>query len=202
MHSRIRLQWTVTIFLALALLACVERPQEQPATPSASAVDTVTSLDSSVSDPLVAFLQNYLRLPGEADEKDLRYFDALVDLDGDGKDEAIIYLVSREWCGSGGCTMLILTTEASSYKLVTKVTITHEPIRVLSRSSHGWRSISVWVQGGGIQPGYEAELEFDGNTYPSNPSVLPARRLDEEVPGEIVIPYRPVSDAKQLYTAP
>jgi hypothetical protein len=45
----------------------------------------------------------------------------------------------------------------------------------------------VWVQGGGIQPGYEAELRFDGNAYPSNPSVIPARPLVNRPHGQIVI---------------
>ena len=45
----------------------------------------------------------------------------------------------------------------------------------------------VGVGGGGIQLGYEAMLPFDGKTYPSNPTVPPARHLSEKVPGEIVI---------------
>jgi hypothetical protein len=31
----------------------------------------------------------------------------------------------------------------------------------------------VWVQGGGIQPGYTTELQFDGMTYAGNPSIAP-----------------------------
>ena len=42
-------------------------------------------------------------------------------------------------------------------------------------------------QGGGIQPGYEAELRFDGKTYPANPSVPPARPLKGKPEGEMLI---------------
>src|SRR5436190_1567725 len=107
---------------------------------------------------------------------------------GTKKNEAIVYLMGGEWCGSGGCTMLILASEASSFRVVTKITITRPPIRVLSSTSHGWHSIGVWVAGGRIEPAFEAELSFDGKSYPGNPSVPPARRLAAQVAGNVVIP--------------
>jgi hypothetical protein len=48
--------------------------------------------------------------------------------------------------------------------------------------------IGVWVQGGGIQPGYEAVLRFNAHEYPKNPSVPPARRPRGYVKADIVIP--------------
>ena len=82
---------------------------------------------------------------------------------------------------------LVLVRNDLSYKVLTKVSITRPPIRVLAKSSNGWRSLGVWVQGGGIQPGYEAELEFDGKTYPSNPSTPPAHKLTRQVAGQVVV---------------
>jgi hypothetical protein len=67
------------------------------------------------------------------------------------------------------------------------MTITNPPIRVLDQKLNGWHSLGVWVQGGGIQPGYEAELRFNGKSYPKNPSVPPARRADKNLAGEVVI---------------
>jgi hypothetical protein len=131
--------------------------------------------------------------------KTTRYVAAFRDLNGDGTPEAIVHLVGNEWCGSGGCNTLILTREGDSWRVVTKVTITYPPIRVLAKTSHGWHSIGVWVQGGGIQPGYEAELDFDGKTYPRNPSVPPARRLEGKPEGETVV--LSVRDAVPLYGA-
>jgi len=57
---------------------------------------------------------------------------------------------------------------------------------MLNTKSNGWHDISVVVAGGGIA-GYEAILPFDGKTYPSNPSVPPARRSIEKIQGETVI---------------
>lgn len=143
---------------------------------------------SSAERSLQTFLQSYLRTPNLDDHKTARYLAAFVNLDGDGQKEAIIYLVGRTWCGSGGCPTIVLVRNGAGWKLGQYITITRPPIRVLSSTSHGWHNISVWVQGGGIQPGYEAELSFDGKSYSGNPSVPPARRLRGKVPGEIVIP--------------
>lgn len=130
---------------------------------------------------LRAFLQTF-----DGDLKD-RFIASLADLDGDGTPEAIVYLTSSDWCGSGGCTTLILVAEGDSWRLLTEVSIARPPIRVLRTVSNGWRNIGVWVQGGGIQPGYEAELRFDGKTYPENPSMPPAKPLTGKPQGEILI---------------
>ena len=134
-------------------------------------------------------LKGFLRTLDNLDaDNTTRYAAAFRDLNGDGKPEAIVYLSGNEWCGSGGCNTLILERNGSSWRVVTELTITQLPIRVLKNTSNGWRNIGVWVQGGGIQPGYEAELRFNGKSYPKNPSVPPARRLAERVEGEVVVP--------------
>jgi len=84
--------------------------------------------------------------------------------------------------------MLILTGESQSYRLVTETTITRLPIRMLATKSNRWHDLGVVVAGGGIQPGYESRLSFDGKTYPSNPSVPTAQEIDGEAPGKTVIP--------------
>jgi len=57
---------------------------------------------------------------------------------------------------------------------------------VLSHRTNGWRDLSVLVAGGGIIPGYQAVLQFDGRAYPSNPAMQkPAPRGQT---GDVVIP--------------
>jgi hypothetical protein len=139
------------------------------------------------SDPLQTFLQEYLKQPGSTADSTTRYTDAAVDLNGDGKSEFIVYISGQGWCGSGGCPTLIIQRDSNGFKLVTKVFITRPPIRVLDTSSHGWRDITVWVEGGGIQPGYEAVLKFDGKGYPQNPSTEPAQPIKGTQKGKTVI---------------
>ncbi|HEX4595914.1 MAG TPA: hypothetical protein VH157_16630 [Bryobacteraceae bacterium] len=121
------------------------------------------------------------------DDKTTRYSVAFTDLNRDRTQEAIVYLEGNGWCGSGGCNTLILAPDRRSWRIVTKMTVTQLPIRVLANISNGWHNIGVWVQGGGIQPGYEAELKFDGKTYPGNPSTPHARHLTGKVAGKVVI---------------
>ena len=137
---------------------------------------------------LKSFLQSYLGKPYAPFELEgaTRYSSAFVDLKGDGTKEVVIYVSGRAWCGSGGCIMLILAPEGTSYRVITRTTITRPPIRILNTKSNGWHDIGVVVAGGDIAC-YEAILPFDGKTYPSNPSVPPARRSIEKVQGETVI---------------
>jgi hypothetical protein len=137
---------------------------------------------------LKSFLLDYLRENHADDDKNTRYFHAFVDLNGDGKNEAIVYIVGRSWCGSGGCPTLVLASDDSSYRVVTEISITNPPIRVLTRTSSGWPNLTVVVSGGGIQPGYEGELRFNGKTYPGNPTVPPARPMAGKVSEKVVIP--------------
>jgi hypothetical protein len=143
---------------------------------------------SAQSEPirLRDFLRGWVGTPTE-ETRTTRYSSAFVDLNGDGSREAIVYLSSDGWCGTGGCTMLILAPQKASYILITKTTVTHLPIRVLATKSNGWNDIGVIARTDGIEPLYEAVLSFDGKTYPSNPSVPPARQSKGKARGRIVI---------------
>jgi hypothetical protein len=140
------------------------------------------------AESLRSFLQNRLRQRGEDVDKTTRYLYAFVDLDGQGKNNVVVYVTGQSWCGSGGCTTLVLAPSASSYRIVTRIPVTRLPIRLLSTRSNGWRDLAVWVQGGGIQRGYESLLPFDGKSYPANPSIAPARPLDVGAIGDVVLP--------------
>ena len=131
------------------------------------------------------------------DGKDTRYIAAFRDLNGDGIPEALVYLLGNGNCGSGGCNLVILQRAGDSWKIVTNMTITHPPIRVLNSTVNDWHSLGVWVEGGGIRPGYEAVMRFNGEKYPANPSVPPAVKTKKSLPGEVVI--RSTENAKPLY---
>jgi hypothetical protein len=135
---------------------------------------------------LKAFLQSYLGKPESKEDEDDEYLVAWVDLNDDGKQEAIVYVYGRSWCGSGGCSTLVLTPQGTTYRVVTKMTVTRLPIRVMREKSHDWHDISVTVGGGRI-PAHEARMTFDGEAYPSNPTVAPARPIEGVVQGRVII---------------
>jgi hypothetical protein len=152
---------------------------------------------SNLQDSLKAFLRRYLSGPPSAEDKTTRFSAALVQLGSDGSSQVIVYVTGRSWCGSGGCLTLILAPLDVSYRVVTRITISRPPIRVLTSTSNGWHDIGVWVQGGGIQPGYEARLRFDGKSYPRNPSIRPAEPLTGKISAEMVL--SPAQEGTPLY---
>ncbi len=134
-------------------------------------------IDQSREASVKAFLRGI-----DADSRDpnARYVASFADLNGDGKQEAIVQIISDEWCGSGGCSTWVLVQQEGRWKEQSSISIVHGDVRLLPHVSHGWHDLSVFVAGGGLTPGY-AVLAFDGRRYPLNPSVPPARKAR---PGE------------------
>lgn len=82
-------------------------------------------------------------------------------------DVVLAYLQGPTWCGSGGCTLLILRPSGTSYKVIGKILAVHTPILDLQKLTNGLPELGVWVQGGGIDIGYEAILAANRKgTYP------------------------------------
>jgi hypothetical protein len=148
----------------------------------------VCSCATAQEGSLRGFLQNYVGSPGSNEGKATRYFAAFVHLRDDNTQQAIVYLTNDGWCGSGGCTMLILEPKGSTYRVITKIMTTRPPIRMLSTKTNGWHDLVVHVQGGGVVHAYEAKLPFNGKSYPISPSMPAARPLTTEIAGEIIVP--------------
>ena len=115
---------------------------------------------------LIAAVQAYVEKKGDHERPQFRY--ALTDLDGDGRADAIVLLLGGNWCGSGGCNMLVFRATTNGFTLVSASTITNEPIRVSPEKSHGWRTLIVLAKGNG-----DVLMPFDGRRYPFNPSLQP-----------------------------
>jgi hypothetical protein len=136
---------------------------------------------------LKVFLKQYLKDQDVEDDGTARYIPAFVDLNDDGTDEVIVHVIGQSLCGTGGCLTLVLVPVQSSFRIVSRIGITRPPIRVLNKQTNGWHDLAVWVQGGGIQPGYEVDLPFDGESYATNPTVAPAHRVGPKATGRVVV---------------
>jgi len=156
---------------------------------------SAVSVSPQPEDALKGFLRVYVG--NSKINQTTRYSGDFTRLSGDTVPEVIVYLTSGGWCGSGGCTLLILEQRGPAFTVVTKATATRLPIRALETKSHGWLDLGVRVQGGGIFMPYEAALSFDGKTYPANPTVAPSRKLAEKVAGQVLIPSS--AQAKPLF---
>jgi hypothetical protein len=172
----VRFHFTAVAILTVCILL-VARCLPQPTAQSAHTRE----------ESLKKFLQNYEGNAISPGGKTTRYAVAFVDLKDDGVQEAIVYLIGPDWCGSGGCSALILAPHGSSFTVITRTSVTQLPIRILSEKTNGWHDLGVGVSGGG-RPGYEARLRFNGKKYPSNPTVPPSQRLSKKAEGKVVIP--------------
>lgn len=122
--------------------------------------------------PLRSFLQKQVGW-GPVSDKDMRYSFAQVSLDGKAPRQVLVYITGQGWCGTGGCTALLLEPVGSSFKVIDRFTLARLPIRILPTKTQGWYDLAMPVAGGGITDGYTALLKFNGQEYPSNPSIAP-----------------------------
>lgn len=152
----------------LALLSCGVFPvaAEQPV---------------SKKDSIHDFVENEVKKDGE-DTSLTSYAAAAIP----ETDMTVVYLSGEGYCGSGGCTLLILKEQGNSFKLVNSVTISWPPIVALRTKSHGAPDLGVTVAGGGIMPSYVAALPFDGKKYAKNPTVGPAYKVTDKT-GTVLI---------------
>ena len=100
---------------------------------------------------------------GFLDSASRKYLYDQVDLNGDGNMEILIGLNGSNFCGSGGCTVYLLTHQGD---VITRFTVVDYPVYVATESTKGWKNLV-------LTSGRKDRLvQFDGEKYPSNPSVL------------------------------
>lgn len=191
----------------IVLAACspptMPRPPEPPVapTPPVSPVpsgNSGTVVVGTIDDPQA--LQTFLRLQAIEERGSPPPAVAARTVDGGPAHPRItlVYLATGDWCGSGGCTLLVLEPGPDGLKPLSRSTISRPPIRVLKTRTNGMPDLSVQVRGDsypGDGPKFVA-LPFDGRTYALNPTVPPARLLQGPVDGEIAISEDDVARAR------
>jgi hypothetical protein len=162
--------------ILFATIACSPANTEEPVAESDSAAPAAESVatDERTDPAAMDFVRSYAADSGAP--LDPPTWVAIARIPDSGL--TLAYLTGSFWCGSGGCNLLILRENETGIELVGEVSIARPPIRLLATQSNGLPDIGVHVAGGGEVEGYEALLAFDGTSYPGNPSVPPARRVD------------------------
>lgn len=85
-------------------------------------------------------------------------------LNKDPEKEIFVGLTGSNFCGSGGCTVLLLSPKG---ELITRFTVTGDPILIADTKTKGWNDLILHSNG------KDHLMKFDGKTYPSNPSTQP-----------------------------
>ena len=167
----------------IALAACSPAEEAEAPVDDTEMAEAETGPPPTPEDDIRHFLmQEY------ADGLPMRYALAWSDLDGDGADEAVVHLVGSYFCGTGGCPTLVLTPAGPMWRKVADISVSRTPVTVMDTSTNGWKDITVAISGGGAEAG-NALLRFDGEAYPSNPTVQPAEVTG--VTGTVLIAEEP-----------
>lgn len=166
---------------ALLQAGCGLRPAVEASPLSTPAVAASPGASPAPAD-LGRAIRDALGMEGE-----VHYFDATADLNGDGTAEVVVYAAGPMFCGTGGCTVLVFTQAGAGYRLVSQISVAQPPVLLSPRSHQGWRNLVVGIRGGGVPSG-NAELKFDGRSYPPNPTVPPAEPVQDLLGTQILIP--------------
>ena len=130
-------------------------------------------------------IEHALRQIGLKIESGDWYYYNRTDLNGDDKPEALVFLMAKDACGSGGCDLVVMKQLRNRYKVVATIGLSLPPVVVSSKRTNGWNDLIVWqrsyLKEG--ESGYFSVLRFDGRSYPANPTVEPAVPLEEAVEG-------------------
>ncbi|TCM61429.1 hypothetical protein EC844_12827 [Acinetobacter calcoaceticus] len=150
--------------------------QQSPAKPQVMPI-SVTPMGQALDQAVQALkLGTSHANSGNSLSKATAYLVSYLDLNADGQVDAVVLLQGQEWCGSGGCTLLVFKgMPHEKFELLSKSTVVNTPIYQLSSSRNGWSDLSVYSRGTG-----QVLMQFNGQAYPLNPSLQTAYQVDAE----------------------
>lgn len=174
------MKYFASLLILLYTLACNNTPQKtntQAEEPKAATIakSTVNYVPQSVDPQTAANLKNFLIhdfIKNELEyipEEQRKFQFYKIDLNGDGNDEIFVRLLSSYFCGSGGCTFLLLDKYG---EIITRFTVTRAPFWVEPTEENGWSKILL------KDSGVFKEVIYKDGKYPGNPSVLPKAPYD------------------------
>lgn len=137
----------------------------------AELVASEKEVDAKLETAILKTLPDYDQEMKASSDSPVRYFYNRIDLNGDKTPETVVYLKGAYVCGSGGCNAFVFQNSKDGYSLVTQFTLAQTPIVVSDHATNGWNDLIFYVSGGGMKGAYKV-LQYNGKTYPKNPSVV------------------------------
>lgn len=172
----------IIVFFAVLITGCNSNTQTKKVEPAMQKADTINKAmaqedyEAGTTDEAVAakirnyLIQDYLKDDLNAmKESDRKFQFQTVDLNNDGNQELFINFIGSYFCGSGGCTLLLLDHK---WGIITQFTVTSTPIMIEPHEGKGWAMLMV------MDDGVWKELNYKNGKYPGNPSLLPKSRFD------------------------
>jgi len=182
--SRVSKALAIVIY-ACSFLGCQEKNKSSDKTTDTVSISSDSSdvpgksnehTESNSLDQSALIAKTYLQRAFKDDiDKDLldsvsrSYQVEAFDLNQDKEPELFVGLRGPYFCGSGGCTFLLLDSKG---ELITQFTVTRNPILVMKLQTKGWSDLIL------ESSGKAHLLKYNGKKYPSNPSTEPSTNID------------------------
>ena len=113
---------------------------------------------------------------------DATYRSAWVDLNGDGRQEVLVYMDGALWCGPHSCDLFIFTpARDGGWRLLQELSLAKAPITLLASRSRGWRDLGFYYSTS-LAPGDRRALSYGRDGYRLSP-----RRLRPREEGRVLI---------------
>jgi hypothetical protein len=87
-----------------------------------------------------------------------------VDLNEDGESEVLAFLSSPAYCGSAGCSILLLQRSGQGYRILTEFHGYALPIVVSDQTTNGWHDL-IAEDSDVLDQGSYYRWQFNGNVY-------------------------------------
>ncbi len=110
--------------------------------------------------PFISFLDKYITKNQNEEEKTTTDIEE-VDLNNDGKNDAIVLLKGMNWCGTGGCTVVVFENKNGEYKEISTIP-TSDTFFVDKKITNNWKEIKITTSGGGYEPALETYIYKNG----------------------------------------
>lgn len=151
----------VSLLVILGMVGCKHNSSSKPR-PDRFTLDNVERL-------VMEDILGAEKLDGSV--KEYQYSAGASDLNGDGSEEIFVLMQDTYFCGSGGCTGFLFSDKG---ELISRMSVTREPVLVANRKTNGWNDLYVWSNGS------LRVMSFDGKSYPANPSTEREYNRDRE----------------------
>ena len=138
--------------------AATPAPAPEP-TPAASA----TKADAALEDAIRAVFPDY-RAAAVDGLPTARYLASRRDLNGDGADEVIVYLMGPFFCGTGGCNLLVFAQGETGYREIANAGTARPPVSIVKAGMNGYADL-WYEQSGGGGPTEYVQLAFQDGRY-------------------------------------
>lgn len=132
-----------------------------------SAKEQADKADQSTQEMIRAYLREKYKTDlskNLIEEASRKFIFHRIDLNGDGEKEVFVGFTGPYFCGSGGCSILLLDSKGEK---LTQFSVTDYPVHIAASSTKGWKDLLL------SSAGKYHDVKFNGKSYPSNPSVLP-----------------------------